>query len=152
MKAIKVMRIPFLNLVFTLYSLLWVYSTVGIELYGGKITSQLYKDIKTANPETEIANEYVWLNFNDFASGLITLVTMMLFNNWQFIWEAFYLTDRSLVNTDFFFLTFMVMATYVIINILMAFVIDVYTSIEDSSKVELEEKNLLIKLTKNVTQ
>lgn len=45
----------------------------------------------------------------------------------------------------------MVMGAYVIINILMAFVIDVYTSIEDSSKAEIEEKKLLISLTRNVT-
>jgi hypothetical protein len=39
----------------------------------------------------------------------------------------------------------MVMATYVIINILMAFVIDVYTSIEDAQREELAERKAIIK-------
>ena len=38
----------------------------------------------------------------------------------------------------------MVLATYVIINILMAFVIDVYTSIEDAQKEEREERKAII--------
>ena len=34
----------------------------------------------------------------------------------------------------------MVMSTYVIINIIMAFIIDVYTSIEDAEKEEKAER------------
>ena len=43
------------------------------------------------------------------------------------------------------------MASYVIINILMAFVIDVYTSIEESQKQEDDERKVFIRLGKQVT-
>ena len=45
----------------------------------------------------------------------------------------------------------MVLATYVIINILMAFVIDVYTSIEDAQKEEMEERKAFIDFGKQAT-
>lgn len=82
MKAIKVMRGPFFNLVFTLYSLYFVYTLIGMELFGGKINSESFKYMYELNPDAEIGHDYIWLNFNDFASGLITLFSMMLFNNW----------------------------------------------------------------------
>jgi hypothetical protein len=45
----------------------------------------------------------------------------------------------------------MVLATYVIINILMAFVIDVYTSIEDAQKEEREERKAIIDFGRRAT-
>ena len=87
MKAVKVMRGPFLNLCLTLYSLYFIYSLIGIEIFGGKINSQVFEELFEVNEDTEIGGDYIWLNFNDYASGLITLFSMMLFNNWQFIWD-----------------------------------------------------------------
>jgi hypothetical protein len=40
LKAIKVMRGPFFNLTFTLYSLYFLYSLIGQEIFGGKINSE----------------------------------------------------------------------------------------------------------------
>jgi hypothetical protein len=44
----------------------------------------------------------------------------------------------------------MVLATYVIINILMAFVIDVYTSIEETTKQEAVERKAIIDFGRQV--
>lgn len=143
---------PFINLGFTLYSLFWLYSIIGVEVFGGKVSSKLFDRIFKENPDTEINPEYIWLNFNDFGSGLITLQTMMLFNNWQFIWEFFYVSlDNSQV-VNWYFLTFMILATYVIINILMAYIIDVYTSIEDAHKNDKEERKVVIDISRAQTQ
>lgn len=81
------MKGPFFKLYFTLYSLYFLYTLVGMEIYGGKINTKVFEDIFQANPDTEIGSDYIWLNFNDFYSGLITLFTMQLFNNWQFVWD-----------------------------------------------------------------
>jgi hypothetical protein len=61
------------------------------------------------------------------------------------------LSINSAVKTNFFFLTFIVMATYVIINILMAFVIDVYRSIEDDQKTEKQERKAFIEFGREAT-
>ena len=82
MKAFKVMRGPFFNLCFTLYSLYFMYTLIGMQIYGGKINSEVFEVLFELNEDTEIAPDYIYLNFNDFASGLITLFSMMLFNNW----------------------------------------------------------------------
>ena len=98
----------------------------------------------TVNPDAGLAGDYIWLNFNDFPSGLITLFSMMLFNNWQFIWDQFDFMIESTGRTNGFFLTFMVLAAYIIINILVAFVIDVYTQIERSQRKGIEERKAII--------
>lgn len=143
-RAVNVMKGPFFNLVFCLFSVYYLWTLIGIEIYGGKIDTQLFVDVADLNPDTEIGPTYMWLNFNDFASGLLTLFSMMLFNNWQFIWAQFNFAIESDLITNGFFLTFMCVSQYVIINIIMAFVIDVYTSIEDQVRNEKEEKEALI--------
>ena len=76
MKAVKVMRGPFSNLCLTLYSLYFFYTLIGMEIYGGKINSEVFETFFELNPDGEIGGDYIWLNFNDFASGLITLFSM----------------------------------------------------------------------------
>ena len=80
------MKGPFFKMMFTMYSLFIFYTLIGIQIYGGLINSKTFKEMFDLNPDTDIGQEYIWLNFNDFASGLICLFSMMLFNNWQFIW------------------------------------------------------------------
>lgn len=82
MKAIKVMRGPFFNLGFTLYSLFYLYVLIGMEIFGGKISADVFVAYFEKHPDSGITGDYIWLNFNDFASGLIVLESMMLFNNW----------------------------------------------------------------------
>ena len=146
MKALKVMKGPFANLVSALYSLYFLYIIIGIEIFGGKINSEVFKVLLELNPDSEIGGDYIWLNFNDYWSGLNTLFSMQLFNNWQFIWDQFDFTfdNGNGAVTSGFFLSFMVFASYVIINIFVAFVIDVYTSIEDSQKLVKEERKAVI--------
>jgi hypothetical protein len=152
MKAIKVMRGPFFNLGFTLYSLFYLYVLIGMEIFGGRISADVFVAYFNKYPDSGITGDYIWLNFNDFASGLIVLESMMLFNNWQFIWDQFRFTIDDTAVTNAYFLTFMVMATYVLINILMAFVIDVYTSIEDAQREEEAERRQFIDFGKAQTK
>ena len=135
-RTLKVLKSPFFNLCFTLYSLYFFYCLVGMRIYGGKINMENFARMFFMNPDFDSSPDYIYLNFNDFLSGLITLFSMQLFNNWQFIWDQFnFVIDNRVVST-LFFISFMIMSTYVIINILMAFVIDVYTSIEEQHQKE----------------
>lgn len=129
-RTLKVLKGPFFNLTFTLYSLYFFYIILGMHIYGGKITTYEIAKLFDLNPDFDASPDYMWLNFNDFLGGLITLFSMQLFNNWQFIFDQFNFVIDDLMLSTVYFLSFMVMSTYVIINILMAFIIDVYTSIE----------------------
>lgn len=57
-----------------------------MEIYGGKINEDEFHEMIMLNPGN-YAPDYIFLNFNDFFSGVITLFSMQLFNNWQFIWD-----------------------------------------------------------------
>ena len=70
------MRGPFFKLYFTLYSLYMLYILIGMEIYGGKINSDVFEELFEVNPGTEIAGDYIWLNFNDYFSGILTLFTI----------------------------------------------------------------------------
>ena len=143
-RTLRVLRGPFFNLTFTLYSLYFFFCTLGMHIYGGKITTEVIAKLFTLNEDFDASPDYMWLNFNDFLSGMITLFSMQLFNNWQFIWDQFNFTIDNRVVSGLFFFSFMVMSTYVIINILMAFIIDVYTSIEVQHQKEQDERKFSI--------
>ena len=40
------------------------------------------------NPDTQA--QYIWLNFNDYFSGFLTLYSIMINNNWNYIVEIYY--------------------------------------------------------------
>ena len=147
MKTLKVLQGPFGNLCFTLYSIYFLYVLIGMEIYGGLIYDQQFSEMISLNPG-DYAPDYIFLNFNDFLSGVITLFSMQLFNNWQFIWDQFNFTIDHFSISAVYFISFMILATYVLINILMAFVIDVYTSIEEAQKKEREERADFIQVGK----
>jgi hypothetical protein len=74
-KAFNIMKAPFLNLCFTLYSFYFIYVVIGVQIYGGKLNGDKFKEMIELN-EGSIPSDYVWLSFNDFFSGLIVLFTM----------------------------------------------------------------------------
>lgn len=81
-RAISVMKGPVFNFIFAVYSVLMIYTIAGMQIWGGKVTVGLFDDIAALNPDSDVSDTYMWLNFNDFWSGIMTLFTMMLFNNW----------------------------------------------------------------------
>jgi len=88
-KALGIMSGPLFHLFFLLYSLFYVYCLIGIELYGGKINSKMMEAI--TNPmiieDADTDVDFIWLNFNDFASGMMFLFSFMIGNDWQFLWK-----------------------------------------------------------------
>lgn len=151
-RTLRVLKGPFFNLCLTLYSLYFFYSLLGIHIYGGKINAMAFAKLFHLNEDFDSSPDYIWLNFNDFLSGLITLFSMMLFNNWQFIWDQFNFVVDNRTTSGLYFFSFMVMSQYVLINILMAFIIDVYTSIEEQQKKEQEERQFSIKIGKTLME
>lgn len=82
------------------------------------------------NSDTQI--QYIWLNFNDYFSGFLTLYSVMINNNWNYIVDIyFFVTDGKYITVGLFFISFILINIYFITNILMAFMIDIYCSMED---------------------
>ena len=106
-------------LVFTFY----MYSTIGQYIYGGMIFKEQHDIIE----DTTVPNVYVYNNFNDFASGLVTLFELMIVNNWWVIAEMY--TDAIQSKwSRVYFASFYFWCVLIVINLVVAFVIDMFTA------------------------
>ena len=54
------MATPFMNMIFTLYTVYFIYVIIGVQIYGGKISGEMYQRMNKINPDL-IANDYVWI-------------------------------------------------------------------------------------------
>ena len=74
------------------------------------------------------------MNFNDFISSFITLFALMVVNNWFVIVKM----DVEAVNNQtylrFFFILFWYFSVVIGINLVVAYVLDMYSSIERLEK------------------
>ncbi len=79
-KSMRRLASPFYMLLFTLYTLNYVFAMVGMTVFGGLIRT----DSEQAADE-EIPELYFMLNFNDFISSMITLNSIIIISNWYSI-------------------------------------------------------------------
>ena len=117
---------PFFAKLLSLYLLFQFYTSLGQNFYGGGITRDT---VLRASPD--IAGYYWLMNFNDFGYGLVTLFHIMVVNNW------FVTTDMfcSVFGNEWprvFFASFWVFCVLIIVNIVTASVIEVYSASEES--------------------
>ena len=88
---VKVMRIitetlkniigPLSNLLAVMLTILYVFSEIGMAMFGG--------DIQKTSPgiihDSSIPDNYYLINFNDLISSMVTLFILMVVNNWYVI-------------------------------------------------------------------
>jgi hypothetical protein len=81
---------------------------------------------------------WLYLNFNDSLMAVNTLFGFIWLNNWQEMLLMYQLAFNHQRDgwVLFFFISFFMLAAYLILNILVAFVIDVYTSIDSTLRSE----------------
>jgi len=97
----------------------FMFVVVGRLAFGGRIYN--------TNPVlvgTSFAHNHFWtLNFNDCCSGLVTLFVLMILNDWPTISQGYCLVTGSYL-TSMFFVVFFVACNLVVLNILMALILD----------------------------
>lgn len=132
-------------LVSSFYTLLLVtsiifllFAVIGDRIFGGQV-SNLRKEIFK---DASVPDVYVEMNFNDLGSSLITLFALMVVNNWFMIVQV----HTNMQGHSFgrwFFILFYFSSVVVMLNIVVAFVIDTYSSVESlhsSQKLEREKE------------
>jgi len=74
------------------------------------------------------------MNYNDFGSAVISLFGMMALNDWENILKLYVAATGQEYNTliTFYFISFIVISFYVILNIFVTFIINAYTEINDA--------------------
>ena len=87
------------------------------------------------------------MNFNDLVSGFITLFACMLVNNWQEITQVFVDIEGGNKWVRLYFCFFFYFSVVIGINVVVAYTIDMYGSVE---RLENERVSILSELRKNL--
>lgn len=133
---IKVMRIiietmrnlmkPLLYLTGVLMTIFYVFALIGMLFFGGKVR----KNLPAIVNDTSIPHTYHLDNFNDLISSLVTLFTLMVVNNWMVQVQMYVDVTGGNTYVRFYFGIFYYFSVVIGINILVAFAIDMYSSVE----------------------
>ena len=67
---------PFISAMISLFIVFFIYTQLGMAIFGGKI------NIYSTRDDDAVPGLYYLLNFNSFGSGMITMYHMMIVNNW----------------------------------------------------------------------
>jgi len=122
------------NITLLLVVVFFIYSSIGRWCFGGVIYS--------TNPAlvgSQFAQQQYWsLNFNDCASSLVTLFVLMVVNNWYIIADA-YMRAAGTWWASLFFVTFFVKVNLIVLNILMALILEC-TSVLAHEVLETDEQ------------
>jgi len=104
---------------FVLLVAYFVFAAVGRFLFGGMI----YSTNPVLAGSAFAQSEFWGLNFNDYSSSLVTLFCLMIVNNWYVIAQGYILATGTMW-TYVYFVIFFVVSNLVVLNILMALIID----------------------------
>lgn len=116
---------PFWAILCVQFSLLYVFCLFGILFFGGEVN---YQNIAILNNDST-PDIYIYVNFNDLANGLLTLFELMVINNWMIITQV-YVNITGTYTILYFFIVFYYLCVVIGLNIVIAFSIDMYNSIE----------------------
>jgi len=121
---------PLLNLTGVLFTIYYVFALMGMLFFGGKIK----KNAEFITEDSGIPDTYHLMNFNDMSSSYMTLFALMVVNNWMVITGMYVAATRTAeYNGKYarvYFGMFYYFAVIIGINITVAFIIDMYSSVE----------------------
>jgi hypothetical protein len=126
-EAMRQMLLPLSKLVVVQMLIYYVFALFGMLMFGGKIT--LNNPYIVNSPD--IPNSYVMQNYNDFISAMITLFSLMVVNNWmvQVKMVVGLMGGNRLYRI--YFILFFYISVIIGINIVVAFILDMYSSVEN---------------------
>ena len=132
---------PFFNFSITLYSLYMIFASIGQEVFGGRISETEIAKLE-AQTDGDVSSDWLYLNFNDYIMSLNTLFGMMWQNDWEQIVYMYQLVFDLEHNpaVQLYFIIFMQLANLIFVNIIIAFVIDTYQSIDETLEAERQAK------------
>jgi len=141
---------PISNMMAVLLIVYYIFALIGMFFFGGKIKKNLpYPLVQGTNT---VPATYHLDNFNDFISSMVTLFTLMVVNNWM-VQVSQYIVVMSYdgVNENLvrlYFILFFQFSVVIGINLVVAYVLDMYGSTE---RLDEERHNTLEILEKEMT-
>eukprot|EP01083_Nonionella_stella_P014243 40062_1 len=139
------------------FCLFYQFAMIGIVLFGGKVSKETVtaqyeaavdaRDMDMQSYWMGVIDTYYYLNnMNDFFHSMVTLMELAVVNNWQVISGTFIaITDNDYYRV--YFIVFYFFAVIVLLNIIIAFILDIF--ITQYSK-NFSENSLLYRYKKYV--
>lgn len=134
-RTIEAMISPFFSLLLVTFTLFLIFSIIGDRAFGGHANM----NNEAIFTDASIPNTYVHMNFNDLFSSFVTLFALMVVNNWFVIANLFVVTSGT-VWARVYFVVFYTLSVVIVVNILIAFVIDMYLSVDSLNQQEAKRK------------
>ena len=128
----KKFSVPFASMMLTLYTVMFVYSVVGIYAFNGKITRSA-----VALVEADVDYMYIMMSFNDFTAAMITLFHIIVENNWNTT-TAMYTEVIGNNWARVYFVSYWLITDMIMLNIIISFVLEIYTTVGE----DIEEKHV----------
>lgn len=137
-ETMRNMMLPLLYLCSVLMLIFYVFAMVGMLIFGGKIL----KGMDVLINDVSIPDNYHLDNFNDFLSSIVTLFTLMVVNNWM-IQVQMYCEVMGSDNYRLYFGLFYYFSVIIGINIVVAFTLDMYSSVERLDQERMQTLEML---------
>jgi len=122
----KNMVSPLSNLLAVMLTILYVFSEIGMAIFGG--------DIRKTSPgiihDSSIPDNYYLINYNDLISSMVTLFILMVVNNWYVIVQMCVDIKGGDVYYRYYFMIFYYFGVIIGLNVIIAFAIDMYSAVE----------------------
>ncbi len=144
-----------------LVALFYAFAVVGMELFAGMLSRDCYPDELATACEQRIwrvqhssygANHYWSNNFSSLSNALVVLFQQMVVNNWVIVMEG---TVAASGNEwpRLYFILFWVCCVVIVMNVLIAFLIDAYQAHVESTaeSVQQHEKSLRRRLDSQIS-
>merc|ERR1711924_283830 len=110
-----------------LLALFCFYAQLGVQLFGGAV----YRGNPGLSPPA-FPDSYYVNNFNDFASGVVTLFELLVVNNWYVIMDGVVAAVDNNQWARAYFISWYVLAVIVVTNLVVAFILEGFFEIEDT--------------------
>jgi len=133
-KVIKRLMPTYVSMCRLLMIVYFIFVVIGRMAFGG----QIYNTNPVLAGSSFAHNQFWTMNFNDCCSGLVTLFVLMILNDWPTISQGYCLVTGSYL-TSMFFVVFFVCCNLVVLNILMALILDCMGVMSDA--IDKEDAN-----------
>ena len=93
---------------------------------------------------------YYLLNFNSFSASLATLFHSIVVNNWCVTIDMYQLVTGQDTGPLIFFITFWCFVVLILLNVLIALILEIYSSVEPEVAMKAKKVNLTMQLSQIV--
>lgn len=140
METISNLATPFLNLFFMLFITIYIFAIIGMFLFGGLNYKGNPQISKFGYPEN-----YYMMNFNDLPVSMMTLFHQLIVNNWFCTMQIFIGAYGGSYWVSVYFILFYYFSVLICFNLIIAFTLDMYASVENIDNERVQAMNLIQK-------